>query len=189
MKRWLFNLAAGVSLVLSLVLISLWVRSCFFNNGIMWLGPYPRPDGPRFECFLLNSDRGEIRLLYQCAATTDVDGRSNWRKRGELGFSLRTYPASDLPRTGFWYWLGFEWNSGPWVGFLEKQWSIGLPHWVPAIILLLPPVVATFRWRKQRRRKQEGLCAVCGYDLRATPDRCPECGTVPAERMTGRAEG
>ena len=50
-------------------------------------------------------------------------------------------------------------------------------------------VIAIFRsiayWKARKRRiaLKRGLCAMCGYDIRASPDKCPECGTpVPKGR-------
>jgi len=39
---------------------------------------------------------------------------------------------------------------------------------------------AVWNYIAKSRRSREGFCAVCGYDLRATPQRCPECGAIPS---------
>ncbi len=65
-------------------------------------------------------------------------------------------------------------------------WLLVVSLWVPMLAFAVPPGVWVYghlRRRRRRRRTKLNLCEACGYDLRASPERCPECGmSVPGSR-------
>ena len=71
--------------------------------------------------------------------------------------------------------------NGPLVTFRCDAW---VPHWLLVVAALALPTLrlslVVFRRRRSGRAASQGLCARCGYDLRATPDKCPECGAEAA---------
>jgi len=57
--------------------------------------------------------------------------------------------------------------------------SLSVPFWFLAVVTGAWPIARGVLWmRRGRRGLGGGYCTSCGYDLRATPDRCPECGRL-----------
>jgi hypothetical protein len=59
--------------------------------------------------------------------------------------------------------------------------AVDVPYWSLVLIAGVMPSWWVIRRRRQWMLERRHLCATCGYDLRATPDRCPECGAVPRQ--------
>ena len=68
-------------------------------------------------------------------------------------------------------------------GIACRAWAT--PCWLP--LSCASAIALLIFWRLNVRAREElnrqGRCLICGYDLRATPDRCPECGTAPARKV------
>jgi hypothetical protein len=75
---------------------------------------------------------------------------------------------------------GFTFAEGEWNGRATPQWDLAINPAFPTIGVCLVlagwMVIREFRTAEQMRTGTG--CPACGYDLRATPDRCPECGMV-----------
>ncbi|HEX4792916.1 MAG TPA: hypothetical protein VH370_03935 [Humisphaera sp.] len=78
-------------------------------------------------------------------------------------------------------------RGGPTVRAIPGTLMVVVSIW----ILILPALVVPLLWIRSALRhavrRRRHACPACGYDLRATPNRCPECGTVPAAEAKGEA--
>lgn len=88
------------------------------------------------------------------------------------------------PRVDGWQVLGFEIarvpRDGPTVGWGSLAY---VPLSAPFLLFLFSSLYVARRAWVWRTRSRAGSCMACGYDLRGTPDCCPECG-----RPTGDGE-
>ncbi len=108
-----------------------------------------------------------------------------WFDRTHAGVLLEKTAINALVVSGGHVSGGGFYSTGP----LPPVRTIGFVNtfcinWWAALLYtaLLPPLFYLPYWLLRRlaeyRRSRRGLCARCGYDLRASPDRCPECGAI-----------
>jgi hypothetical protein len=76
----------------------------------------------------------------------------------------------------------FEINGTNHLTVRGKQMGFAIPYWA-AWLMWIPLILFADSRRRERIRRSragKGLCVQCGYDLRATPQQCPECGLIVA---------
>ena len=64
----------------------------------------------------------------------------------------------------------------PYYGSGRSCWCLYIPFWLLVLTCAAFPGHSMLLVHRRRKRKKLGLCLKCGYDLRASKERCPECG-------------
>ena len=173
LARILFKALTVLSLLLFAATVALWVRGYWRSDGFGWARPQP-PGGQR--TFFLNAASG---------------GGGFWINVGTHGPM-----EQDASTPDGWYWNVYGQSPRPYRAVsVTNRWGFGhqivgaatvrsrafvFPAWWPPALFAVLPLCRLAQAIRRRRRIVEGHCKSCGYDLRATPERCPECGVVPA---------
>jgi len=135
---------------------AVWGRSYFWIDGFA-----VQYDKPHRSYLAFVSDNGEVGCI-RCLS---------WAGRPDV----RTFQWHSVPagRRAAWFL-----DTPPKIG-ASSGGVLAFPWWLCALATgVLPGVRLTTAAMgfHRSRRWTAGQCRACGYDLRATPERCPECG-------------
>jgi hypothetical protein len=171
--HWLMRGSVVASHVLSAIVAGLWIHSLGRIDHTEWNGhranlQFEDADGVADAC--LTDD------------TTPISPAGWFYDTSLMPAGSHFYDLED-PDCNHW---GFGLFLIRTVGPPQGNWHFGqrpliiayAPYWFLELPLLVLPCIAAFGLIRSRRRLRTGCCGQCGYDLRATPGRCPECGAT-----------
>ncbi len=120
--------------------------------------------------FAFSTAQEEAENRRQSGYTYDGRFRLNWTN-GDKWYGGSGYTPASMP-----HFLGFSFyavSAKPCNGF-----AMTMPWALPLLLVGAYPGWRGLKAWRGRRRFAEGHCVKCGYDLRASSERCPECGTA-----------
>ena len=166
--RWFFNIAALFSTLLGLAVGVIGVRSYWIGDMWIWYDPDP------YASNMLRVGHGYIQYAwYDVSRMTGLNvAPGHYREDTPDASRFSNLPAGQTHFT--FAGLRFDENKGNYNGYRLAQMHLAWPVILSAIL----PSLWLMLYRRRRRRGRIGLCRVCGYDLRASPGRCPECGIL-----------
>lgn len=172
--RFLLHSLRYFSLLLLLFVIVLWMRSYFIIDELAWThrdsrGNYSNnarrtslTTGPG-HIFLHDQKTWSYEIQLEGLGTlTHGTLKSYWDD------DVRLLPDPQEHRESIWNYLGFHLFTNSFLNIT----TVVIPFWILALLVAIPSAIHLPRHRPHK----PGLCSKCGYDLRATPDLCPECG-------------
>jgi hypothetical protein len=175
MTRRLLNLLTSLSLLLCAAAVVLWARSHWVSDAVLWANRSGER-GAQTLCGTFAFVESNVPHAPAVARWDKFDGRVSVWEDGtppsipnRLGFGYRymLLPTANIRVP----------NPDPSVTLpaVVATRMVLVPIWLPAVLFALLPT--TRLYRHIRPLYGPGRCQLCGYDLRATPGRCPECGT------------
>jgi hypothetical protein len=191
-RRRLFNVLAAVSLVLCAVVATLWRQSHARECGIMLTDSTDRrPNGKYYDRYGLRlSARDGISAVnweyhtFPYGVLPSPTTRPSWMTVEPGWYASWSTPSMFTLKKIFmhrgFHIFGFQiFREGHVIaGYRTSYVFCAMPIWFLACLAAILPLHRARAWRRDRWRRLEHRCECCGYDLRATPERCPECGTA-----------
>jgi hypothetical protein len=195
--RVALKLTCVTTLVLAVAVAVFAVRSFWVQDlaqvAYQW---YPTHDSWCARWLAVRSFRGTLGfgvvrndMLDLPHMSSEPGWEDRFRSRNPQGFrgSYSTVPSAQNFMQVSILRPAYEHTDNPGTNWHDEYWTLTIPSPYIVLCLLIPPALYGVRMRRIRKRAQLGLCAHCGYDLRASAERCPECGTRRAPISAGEA--